>query len=134
MELGAVHRLSDGDPATRLTCHRIPGHPSAHRKAAGLLGRGEAFHAGGGHAAIVQGIYHRLPKGGDGGALGTNLPQPGAPWEALDGGAVDYRTGDERSPTTLGPVHEDGGPGDGGALRQTTGGPDTNRGESGLVP
>ena len=47
MELGAVHRISDGDPATRTSCHRIPGDPPANRKTAGRLGGGE-------HAMLVE--------------------------------------------------------------------------------
>ena len=47
MELVAVHHLSDGDPATILTCHHIPGHLLAHRKDTERLGLGEAFDAGG---------------------------------------------------------------------------------------
>ena len=132
--LGVELSLSDGDPATIPTCHRIPGHMLAYRKETGCLGVGAAFHAGGGHAASVWGIYHRCPEGGGGGAPGTNVPQPGAPWEALDGSAVDNRTRDGRSTTTRGPVHKDRGPSDGGAPRQTPGGPDTDRGESGIVP
>ena len=89
VELGAVHRLSDSDPATSPTCHRIPGHPSAHQKDTGSLGGGEAFDAGGGHALSMWGIHHSRPEGGDGAAPGTNIPQPGAPWEAPDDGAVD---------------------------------------------
>ena len=127
MELGA------SDPATSPTCHRISGHPPAHRKAAGRLGGGEAFHASRGHAANVRGISHRCPEGGDGGAPVTNVSHPGAPWEAPDGGAVDYRAGEGWSPATWGPGHEDREPGDVGAPRQTPGGPDTNRSESGLV-
>ena len=95
---------------------------------------GKRFHAGGGHATSVWEISHRLSEGGDGGAPGTNIPQPGAPWKSLDGGAVDNLTGDERITTTRGPVHEDGRPGDGSDPRQTPRGPDTDRGESGLVP
>ena len=53
MELGAVHRLSDGDPAMSSTCNRIPGHTLGHRKETGRLGGGEAFDAGGRHVASV---------------------------------------------------------------------------------
>ena len=116
MEIGAVHRLSEGDPATSLICHRIPGHLLAHRKETGRLGGGGSFDAGGGHVASVWGIPHRRLEGGDVRAPGTNIPQPSAPWEALDSGAVDNRMGDGRSPPTGGPVHKDGGTGDGGAL------------------
>ena len=70
VELGAVHRLSDGDPATSPSCQQIPGHLSAHRKAAGRLGGEEAFHAGRGHAASVRRILHFRPEGGDGGSPG----------------------------------------------------------------
>ena len=38
VEIGAVHRLPDSDPATSSTCHRIPSNPTTDRKAAGLLG------------------------------------------------------------------------------------------------
>ena len=134
MELGAFHHLSDGDPAMSPTCHCIPGYPSLHWKETGRLGGGEAFDVGGRHIASVWGIPHCRPEGGHGGAPGTNIPQPGAPWEAPDGGAVDNRTGDRRSPPNGGPVHKDGGMGDGGAPRQTPGGPDTDRGKSELVP
>ena len=92
MEIGAVRRLSDGDPATSPTCHRIPGHPLEHRKDTGRLGGGEAFDAGGRHVASVWGITHRRPEGGYGGAPGTNISQPGALQEAPDDGAVDNRT------------------------------------------
>ena len=94
MELGAVYLLSYGDPATRPTCHRIPGHPSAYREETGRLGGEEALDSGGRHVASVWGIPYRRPEGGDGGTPGKKIPQPGALREAPDGGAMDNRTGD----------------------------------------
>ena len=41
MELGAVHRLSDGDPAMSPSCQRIQGNPPANLKATGRLGGGK---------------------------------------------------------------------------------------------
>ena len=38
VELGAVNRLPDGDPAIIPTCHRYPRNPTADRKAYGCLG------------------------------------------------------------------------------------------------
>ena len=74
MGLGAVHRLSDGDPATSLSCHRIPGDLPANRKAAGRLGGGKTRNAGRGHAVSVREVANRRPEGGDGGATGPNVP------------------------------------------------------------
>ena len=62
-----------------------------------------------------------------------NLPQPGAPREAPDDGAVDHRARDGRVTPAGGPLQKDGGPGDVGATRQTPVGPDTNRCEPGIV-
>ena len=47
---------------------------------------------------------------------------------------MDYGEIDKRGLATWGQVHEDGGPGDGGAPHQTPRGPDTYSGESGLIP
>ena len=47
---------------------------------------------------------------------------------------MDYRERDGRSIATRGQVYKDRGLGDGGAPHQTPGGPDTDSGESGLVP
>ena len=66
MELGAVHRLSDSDPVTSPSCHRIPGNPPANRKAAGHLGGGKTRNSGRGHAVSVRGVTNRRPEGGDG--------------------------------------------------------------------
>ena len=74
VELGAVHRLSDGDPAMIPSCNCIPGNPPANRKAAGRLGGGKSFHSVRGHAASVRGVSNRRPEGGDGGAPSSNLP------------------------------------------------------------
>ena len=74
VELRVVYSLSDRDTATSPTCHRIPGHLSAHQKETGRLGGGEAFNTGGGHIAIVWGIPHCRPEGGDIRTPGTNIP------------------------------------------------------------
>ena len=61
MELRAVHRLSDGDPATSLSFYRIPGDPLAHLKAAGQLGGGQTRDAGQKHIVRMQGVPYRRP-------------------------------------------------------------------------
>ena len=72
-------------------------------------------------------VPHRLSEIGYGGALGANIPQPGASGEAPDVGEVDYGAGDGRTYPARGAVYQDKGPGDVGAALQAPGGLFTNR-------
>ena len=89
VELGAVHCLSDGDPATSPTCHHIPCHQMEDQEAPKHLGGRKKCHAGRGYCVHVRRVPHCRPERGDGRAPGANVPQPGAPQEAPDGGEVD---------------------------------------------
>ena len=80
VELGAVHRLPDGDPATSPPRHHIPCDPAPDREEVGCLGARQAFNACRGHPQVLRGLSDRRPERGDGGAPGTDIPQPGAPW------------------------------------------------------
>ena len=86
------------------------------------------------NSSHVRRVPHRRPERGDGGAPGANIPQPSAQKEALDGGEVDNREGDGRSPPSKEPVYKYGGPGDGGVAIQAPRGPDINRGNIRLIP
>ena len=66
------------------------------------MGGEKTRNAGRGHAASVRVVPNRFPEGGDGRAPGSNLPYPGDPWEALDGGAGDYGERDGRIFATWG--------------------------------
>ena len=100
VELGAVHRLTDGDTAMSPTCHRIPRHTIVDREVPGRLGGRQIRNAHGGHPAQVYKVPHHCPQGGVGEALGTNVSQPGALGEATDGSAMDNRAEDGRCLTS----------------------------------
>ena len=68
MELGAVHRLSEGDLSKRPTCHRIQRNPEADQEEAQNLGIRQTRDAGGGDSAHLHKITHHLPKRGYQGA------------------------------------------------------------------
>ena len=89
---------------------------------------------GGGHTDNVRRVTHCRLERGDGGAPGTNLPQPGVPREAPGGGEVDHRAWVGRGPPAGVLVHKDGGTGDGVAAHQTPRVPDTNRRKPGIIP
>ena len=134
MELRAIHRLPDGDPASSPACHRIPRHLTADRKAAGRLGVRKLWDACGGHPAHVRTVPNRHPQGGVRGAPVSDFSHPGALREAADGGEVDHREGDRGRTTDLGEVYTDRGEGDGGAENQASRCPPINSGQPGLVP
>ena len=70
LELGAVHHLPDSDPATSLTCHRIPRNPTADIKATGHLGDQTPRGGIGGDPVHVHTIPNRHPQIGVLGAQG----------------------------------------------------------------
>ena len=78
LELGAVHRLPDGDPTTSPPRHRISCDQTPDGEAARVLGGRQACNPCRRHPQVVRGIPNRRPEGGDGGAPGSDLPQPGA--------------------------------------------------------
>ena len=70
VELGVVYCLSDGDPATSLTCHHIPINPTEDRESTGRLGSRAPRDVGGGDPVYVHTITNRRPQRGVQGAQG----------------------------------------------------------------
>ena len=64
VELRAVHRLSDGDPATSPTCHRIPSNPTKDREATERLEGRAPRDVGGGDPVYVRTIPNRRMQRG----------------------------------------------------------------------
>ena len=61
VELGAFHRLLDGDAPEIPPCHRIPGHPPTDREAIGRLVGRATHNDRGGHIVLLHAVPHRRP-------------------------------------------------------------------------
>ena len=73
VELGAIHRLSDGDVSESPPCHGIPGHPTADRQKIGRVVDGKLRNAGGGHVEVLNSVPHRCPPDRNRGAQGQDF-------------------------------------------------------------
>ena len=89
VELGAFHHISYGDSEIGAPFVRTAVFLPPEWKVPGHMGGESAPYDGQGDCLYVQEIPLRLLLGRIGGDLGADLPQPAAPREASDGGAVD---------------------------------------------
>ena len=120
VELGALHRLSDGGGPEGPPCHSIPGYLEKNWETPRCVGGGPVRDASEGHAEVIHLVPHCRPPGRNRRAQGQDLSWLGAPRYTPDGGEVDHRAQEGRGTATWWPLHEDKGAHDGVAPHQTS--------------